>query len=51
MTFDYNIIKQQIIEIYFDSSREYYLEQGRYTELVDWAYPEYTVEKLKSSGR
>jgi hypothetical protein len=44
---NYQVIKQQIIEIYFDSSREYYLEQGKYTELVEWAAPQYTIESLK----
>jgi hypothetical protein len=46
MNDNYHVIKQQIIEIYFDSSREYYLEQGKYKELVEWADPHYTVEML-----
>jgi hypothetical protein len=47
MNNNYLVIKQQIIEIYFDSSREHYLEQGKYAELVEWAAPQYTIESLK----
>lgn len=47
MNNNYQAIKQQIIELYFDASREYYLEQGNYAELVKWLAPQYTVELLK----